>query len=90
MCRNIRTLHNFEPIASDEEIKDAALQYVRKLSGTRKPSRANQEVFDRAVVEVSEATTRLIRSLVATTPARNREDEIAKARARFAKRQATS
>lgn len=89
MCRNIRTLHNFEPIASDEEIRDAALQYVRKLSGTRKPSRANQQNFDRAVDEVTQATTRLIRGLTATTPPRNREQEIAKSRARFAKRQSS-
>ena len=88
MCRNIRTLHNFEPVASDEEIADAALQYVRKLSGTRKPSRVNQEVFDRSVTEITDATTRLIRDLTTSAPPRDREEEIVKARAKFAMRQA--
>ncbi len=88
MCRNIRTLHNFEPPASDDEIRDAALQYVRKLSGTRKPSQANREIFDRAVDEIAEATTRLVRGLTTAAPPRNRETELEKARERFARRQA--
>ena len=88
MCRNIRTLHNFEPPASDDEIRDAALQYVRKLSGTRKPSRANLAIFDAAVDEITQATTRLVRQLVTSAPARDREAELAKARAKFAQRQA--
>ncbi len=87
MCRNIRTLHNFEPPASDGEIRDAALQYVRKLSGTRKPSRANQAIFDGAVDEITEATMRLVRGLTTAALPRNREEELAKARARFARRQ---
>jgi hypothetical protein len=90
MCRNIRTLHNFEPPASDDEIRDAALQYVRKLSGTRKPSRANQAIFDAAVDEITQATTRLVRQLVTSAPPRDREAELAKARAKFARRQAAS
>ena len=90
MCRNIRTLHNFEPPASDEEIRDAALQYVRKLSGTRKPSRSNQTIFDAAVEEISQATTRLVRQLVTSARPRDREEELAKARAKFARRQAAS
>ena len=90
MCRNIRTLHNFEPPASDDDIRDAALQYVRKLSGTRKPSQANEAIFDAAVDEITQATQRLIRSLVTGSPARNRDEERAKARARFARRQIAS
>ena len=90
MCRNIRTLHNFEPPASDDEIRDAALQYVRKLSGTRKPSQANREIFDRAVEDVAEATMRLVRGLVTAASPRNREREREKARERFAKRQTAS
>ena len=90
MCRNIRTLHNFEPPASDDEIRDAALQYVRKLSGTRKPSKANQAVFDLAIDEITEATMRLVRGLTTAAPPRNREDELEKARAKFARRQAAS
>ena len=90
MCRNIRTLHNFEPPASDDEIRDAALQYVRKLSGTRKPSQANRATFERAVDEITEATTRLVRGFVTSAPPRNREQEVAKARVRFAQRQAAS
>jgi hypothetical protein len=86
MCRNIKTLHNFEPPASEDEIRDAALQYVRKLSGTRKPSRANQALFDRAVDEITAATERLIGGLVTQSPPRNREIEAAKARARFEQR----
>jgi hypothetical protein len=82
MCRNIRTLHNFEPAATTEEVEAAALQYVRKLSGTTKPSQANQEAFHRAVHEVAAASQRLLDSLVTTAPPRNREVEAAKAKAR--------
>ena len=86
MCRNIRTLHNFKPPASDDEIRDAALQYVRKLSGTRKPSQANRELFECAVDEITLATTRLVRGLVTAAPPRNREEELQKAREKFARR----
>ena len=88
MCRNIRTLHNFEPPATREEIRASALQYVRKLSGTSKPSRANADAFDRAVDEVTAATERLLDSLVTAAPPRDREVEAAKARARAAERYA--
>ena len=88
MCRSIRTLHNFEPPATDEEIHSAALQYVRKISGTRDPSRANQEAFDRAVATVTEATRTLVESLVTSAPPRDREVEAAKAKARAAQRYA--
>jgi hypothetical protein len=83
MCRNIRTLHNFAPPASEEEVHDAALQYVRKISGTTKPARANQEAFDRAVEAVTEATSRLLAELVTTAPPKDREVEAAKRRARY-------
>jgi len=83
MCRNIRTLHNFAPPASEEEVHDAALQYVRKISGATKPSRANQEAFDRAVEAVTEATSRLLADLVTTAPPKDREIEAAKRRARY-------
>jgi hypothetical protein len=86
MCRNIRTLHNFEPHATDSEVSDAALQYVRKISGSAKPSQANAEVFDRAVEEVALATERLLEGLVSSTPPKNREVEAAKRRARSAQR----
>lgn len=86
MCRNIRTLHNFEPPATEDEVRAAALQYVRKISGTNKPSRANQEAFDRAVEEVTATSRALLASLVTTAPPRNREIEAARARARAAKR----
>jgi hypothetical protein len=86
MCRNIRTLHNFEPPASHEEIHDAALQFVRKLSGSTKPSKANEAAFRRAVDEITAASTRLLDSLVTSAPPRNREVEAAKARARAAAR----
>jgi hypothetical protein len=82
MCRNIRTLHNFDPPATEEEARDAALQYVRKISGSTKPSRANTEVFDRAVEEVSVATLRLLDGLVTKAPPKDREVEAAKRRAR--------
>ncbi len=88
MCRNIRTLHNFEPPATREEAHDAALQYVRKISGSTKPSKANQEAFDRAVEAVTAATTRLLDELVTTAPPKDREVEAAKARARSAERYA--
>jgi hypothetical protein len=86
MCRNIKTLHNFEPPATPEEIHDAALQYVRKLSGTTKPSKANEAAFARAVDEVTAASTRLLESLVTQAPPRDREVEAAKRRARAAAR----
>ena len=88
MCRNIRTLHNFEPTATKEEVQDAALQYVRKISGSSKPSQANAEAFDRAVAEVTEATVRLLDSLVTNAPPKDREVEAAKAKARSAARYA--
>jgi hypothetical protein len=82
MCRNIRTLFNFEPAATDEEIQASALQFVRKLSGFNKPSKANEAAFDRAVHEVTTAARRLLQSLDTAAPPRNREVEAAKARAR--------
>lgn len=82
MCRNIRTLANFEPPATDDEIRASALQFVRKLSGMNKPSRANEAVFTRALEEVTEAAQRLVRSLKAGSPPRNRELEREKARMR--------
>jgi hypothetical protein len=90
MCRNIRQLHNFDPPASREEIHDAALQYVRKISGSNKPSKANEEAFDRAVDEVTAATARLLDGLVTKAPPKNREVEAAKRRAAFEKRFATA
>ena len=86
MCRNIRPLANFEPPAADDEVHAAALQYVRKISGTVKPSRSNAEAFDRAVAEVTAASARLLESLVTTAPPKDREVEAAKARARAAAR----
>ncbi|MGY1691013.1 DUF2277 domain-containing protein [Geodermatophilus sp. SYSU D01105] len=86
MCRNIRPLANFEPAVTDEEVHAAALQYVRKISGTARPSRVNAEVFDRAVAEVAEASARLLASLVTTAPPKDREVEAAKARQRAALR----
>jgi hypothetical protein len=86
MCRNIKTLANFSPPATDDEIRASALQFVRKLSGTAKPSRANEEAFNRAVEDVTAAAERLIRSLHTTAPARNREEEVRKARERGQKR----
>jgi hypothetical protein len=82
MCRNIQTLYNFEPEASEDEVRGAALQYVRKISGMTKPSRANAEAFDRAVAEVAAASTRLLDALVTPAPAKDREVEAAKARER--------
>ena len=86
MCRNIHTLHNFEPAASDDEVHAAALQYVRKISGTTKPSKANAEAFDRAVHEIAHVTQHLLDDLVAVAPPKDREIEAAKARERSAKR----
>jgi hypothetical protein len=86
MCRNIHTLFNYEPPATEHEIEDAALQYVRKISGFTKPSRANEEAFARAVGEVSTATQRLLNALVTSAPPKDREVEAARARARAAKR----
>jgi hypothetical protein len=89
MCRNIRPLANFEPPVTDEEVQAAALQYVRKISGAAKPSRANAEAFDRAVAEVAEASARLLDTLVTTAPPKDREVEAAKARERSAARYAS-
>jgi len=86
MCRNIRTLANFEPPATDEEIRASALQFVRKLSGQTHPSRANTEAFDRAVEEVTAAATRLVRSITTAAPPRTREEELRKARERNRRR----
>jgi len=86
MCRNIRQLHNFDPPATDEEVHDAALQYVRKISGSTKPSRANEEAFDRAVDEVAQASRRLLDGLVTSAAPKNRELEAARRRARAAER----
>jgi hypothetical protein len=88
MCRNIRTLHNFEPAATDDEVRAAALQYVRKVSGSTKPSQANAEAFDRAVDEIAHVTAHLLDSLVTSAPPKDREAEAAKRRARAAARYA--
>jgi hypothetical protein len=88
MCRNIRTLHNFEPPATRDEVHAAALQYVRKVSGATHPSQANQEAFDRAVLEVAATTRRLLEGLTTNAPPKDREIEAAKARARAATRYA--
>jgi hypothetical protein len=82
MCRNIRTLHNFDPPASEEEVHEAALQFVRKISGSNKPSKANTEAFYRAVDEVADSTRTLLAELVTSAPPKNREVEAAKRRAR--------
>jgi hypothetical protein len=86
MCRNIHTLHNFEPAATDDEIRAAALQYVRKVSGSTQPSRANAEAFNRAVDEVALATANLLDGLVTAAPPKDREVEAAKRRERAVKR----
>ncbi len=88
MCRNIRTLHNFEPPASEDEIRAAALQYVRKISGFTKPSRANEEAFDDAIEAVAAASATLLGQLTTNAPPKNRDAEAAKARARAAERYA--
>jgi hypothetical protein len=90
MCRNIRTLHNFEPPATKEEVHDAALQYVRKISGSTKPSKANEEAFERAVERVAAVTGDLLDELVTSAPPKDREVEAAKRRARAAERYATA
>jgi hypothetical protein len=90
MCRNIRPLHNFEPPASEDEVRAAALQYVRKISGTTKPSAANAEAFDRAIEAVTTASSELLASLVTQAPPKDRDVEAAKARARAAKRYGTA
>jgi hypothetical protein len=90
MCRNIHTLFNYEPPATDEEVRDASLQYVRKISGFTKPSQANAEAFELAVDEVAEATRRLVDALVTNAAPKNREVEAERARARAAKRFATA
>ncbi|MBL3686299.1 DUF2277 domain-containing protein [Leucobacter zeae] len=82
MCRSIHTLHNFEPAATSDEVRAAALQYVRKIAGTTRPSRANTEAFDRAVAEIAAATQRLLDELVAVRPPKNREEEAEKRRER--------
>jgi hypothetical protein len=89
MCRNIRQLHNFEPPATTDEVQAAAVQYVRKVSGSTRPSQANTAAFDRAVREVAEATQRLLDSLVTVAPPKDREVEAAKAKARAALRYGT-
>jgi hypothetical protein len=86
MCRNIRTLHNFEPPATEEEVRSAALQYVRKISGYTKPSQANQEAFDRAVVAVAAASGELLAALETAAAPKDRDVEAAKARARAQQR----
>jgi hypothetical protein len=86
MCRSIHTLHNFEPAASDDEVHAAALQFVRKISGTSKPSKANTEAFDRAVAEITHITHHLLDDLVSSAPPKNRELEAEKAKERSARR----
>jgi hypothetical protein len=88
MCRNIHTLYNYEPRATEEDVRAASLQYVRKISGFTKPSQANEEAFERAVDEVAAASLRLLDELVTSAPARDREAEVAKKRARWLERQA--
>jgi hypothetical protein len=88
MCRNIRTLYNFDPAASEDEVRAAALQYVRKISGFTKPSAANKEAFDRAVEDVTAVSARLLGELVTSAPPKDREVEAAKAKARAAERYA--
>lgn len=90
MCRNIRPLHNFEPPAAEDEVRDAALQYVRKISGYTKPSAANADAFDRAVDAVAQATGTLLEELTTTAPPKDRDVEAAKRRERFARRQAAA
>ncbi|TFD74965.1 DUF2277 domain-containing protein [Cryobacterium sp. Sr8] len=86
MCRNIHTLHNFEPAATDDEVHEAALQYVRKISGATRPSKANAEAFDRAVAEIAHISRHLLEDLVSAAPPKNRDIEAEKAKARSAKR----
>lgn len=89
MCRNIHVLHNFEPAATDDEVHAAALQFVRKVSGSTKPSKANEEAFNHAVAEIAHITRHLLEDLVTTAPPKDRDEEAAKARERSAKRFAT-
>jgi len=89
MCRNIRTLHNFQPPATDDEVAEAALQYVRKISGFTRPSRANEEAFEQALATVTDATRSLVDALAATSPPKDRDIEAAKTRARAAQRYAS-
>jgi hypothetical protein len=86
MCRNIRVLHNFQPATTSDEVRDAALQYVRKVSGMQKPSKANEAVFEQAVEDIAHATQHLLADLVTTAPPKDREAEAAKRRARSAAR----
>ena len=86
MCRNIRCLHNFEPATTDDEVREAALQFVRKISGSTRPSRANAEAFDRAIDEIAEATRRMLDQLVTIAPPKSREVEAVKGRQRHEKR----
>jgi hypothetical protein len=86
MCRNIRTLHNFEPAATEDEIQASSIQYVRKISGSTKPSQANKEAFDEAVEEIAAVTAKLLDRLVSSAPPKDREIEAAKAKARSEKR----
>ena len=88
MCRNIRTLFNYDPPVSEDELRDAALQYVRKISGMRAPSQANTEAFDRAVADITAASRRLMGGLATNAPPRDRDEERTKARARWEKRTA--
>ena len=90
MCRNIRQLHNFEPPATSREVQDAALQYVRKIAGSTRPSKANEAAFDEAVHAIAHATQQLLDQLTTAAPPKNRQEEAAKARARAAKRYATA
>jgi hypothetical protein len=90
MCRNIRTLHNYEPHATSEEVNAAALQYVRKISGSAKPSKANEDAFEAAVHEIAHITQHLLDSLITHAPAKDRDEEAAKARARAAVRFGTA
>ncbi len=90
MCRNIRPLNNFEPPATGSEVHDAALQYVRKIAGAAKPSKANEEAFNRAVHDITHATEHLLADLISAGPPKNRDEEAAKARARSAKRFASA
>lgn len=88
MCRNIKTLFNFEPPATDEEVRAAALQFVRKISGSTRPSKVNEEAFAQAVDEIQQISARLLRSLITQAPPKDREEEAAKAKERFQKRAA--
>jgi hypothetical protein len=90
MCRNIKTLHNFEPPATDEEVRASAIQFVRKLSGFTKPSKANEDIFNEAVEEVTKSARKLIDSLITAAPPRDREVEALKARERAAERFGTN